>query len=163
MTAIQIWGIAYKGKGMFFYWNNWICSQLLNKNDNFAKKIAWKYLGFILDQMSLGVMCHPEEGFRPLLFSHSWTTHGPESTCWSGNCHCFTEIWPKMYMTFMQFWSDFEKSSVLHTFARWVVKCWAISIYLISIQSYWHRRLHGCPILCIKSLTNAPASFQLVL
>ena len=24
--------------------------------------------------------CHPEGEFKPLLFSHSWTTQGPEST-----------------------------------------------------------------------------------
>ena len=28
-----------------------------------------------------GVRCHPEGKFKPLLFSHSWTNHGPESTC----------------------------------------------------------------------------------
>ena len=63
----------------------------------------------------------------------------------------------------MRFLSDFEKSSVLHTFAHWVVKFWATSIYSISIESYWHRRLHGCPILCVRSLTHAPESFQLLI
>ena len=46
---------------------------------------------------------HPEGEFRPLLFSHSWTTRRPESTCWSGNCRCLTEIWLKMYITYVRF------------------------------------------------------------
>ena len=40
----------------------------------------------LIDQTWLGVRCHPEWEFRPLLFSHSWIIQGPESTCWSGNC-----------------------------------------------------------------------------
>ena len=31
----------------------------------------------ILDQTWLGVRCHQEWEFKPLLFSHSWTTQGP--------------------------------------------------------------------------------------
>ena len=92
----------------------------------------------ILDQTWLGVRCHPEWEFRPLLFSHSWTIQGPESTCWSGNCRCFTEIWPKVYMTYAWFFPDFEKSSVLHIFAHWVVKFLAIPIYLISTGTGFH-------------------------
>ena len=108
-----------------------------------------------IDQTWLGVRCHPEAEFEPLLFSHSWTTHGPESTCWSGNCRCFTEKWPKIYVTYVRFWFDFEKSSVLHIFAHWACKFWAMSIYLISVESYWHRLSHGCKILCVRWLTNA--------
>ena len=35
----------------------------------------------IINQTWLGVRCHPEVEFKPLLFSHSWTNQGPESTC----------------------------------------------------------------------------------
>ena len=31
-------------------------------------------------------------------------------------------------MPYVRFWSAFKKASVLHTFAHWVVKFWAISI-----------------------------------
>ena len=41
-------------------------------------------------------------GKVPLLFLHSWTTQEPESTCWSSNCRCFTEIWQKC--TLYRFW-----------------------------------------------------------
>ena len=50
----------------------------------------------------------PGMGIRPLLFSHCWTIQGPESNCWSGNC--FTEIWPKLYLTYARFFSNLEKS-----------------------------------------------------
>ena len=56
----------------------------------------------------------PRGEFKPLLFLHSWTTQGPESTCRSGNCRCFTE----MYMTYVRLWSDFEKWSALHIFTH---------------------------------------------
>ena len=49
----------------------------------------------VLAILWLSVRCHPEGEFRPLLFLHSWTTQEPESTCWSSNCRCFTEIWQK--------------------------------------------------------------------
>ena len=37
------------------------------------------------------------------------------------------------------------------------------SIYLISIEIYWHRLSHGPKICCVPSLTNAQESFKLVL
>ena len=114
---------------------------------------------YLLYMMAEGKVS-PEGGFKPLLFSHSWTTQGPESTCRSDNCRCFTEIWQKCTLPMCAC----EKSSVLHIFAHWVVTFWAISIYVISIESYWHRRSHGyktsnfrvnfCPIIdkCIREL-----------
>ena len=74
---------------------------------------------------------------------------------WSGNCHCYTEIWPKVYMTYAWFFSDFEKSSVWHIFAHWLVKLFAISICLISIRSYWHRLPRGSNRFSVRSLKNA--------
>ena len=71
---------------------------------------TWSVL-IVIDQTWLAGGCHPEWEFRPLSFSHSWTIQGPESTCWSGNCRCFTEIRPKLYMTYSRFFSDLEKSS----------------------------------------------------
>ena len=74
------------------------------------------YQKYMIDQTWLGVRCHPEGKFKPLLFLHSWTTQGQESTRWSGNCRCFTDIWSKTI------WSNFVKSSMLHIFDCWVVK-----------------------------------------
>ena len=37
-----------------------------------------------------------------------------------------------------------------------------VSIYLISMQSYWPRPSHGCKICCVSSLTNAKESFKFV-
>ena len=44
---------------MLFYLNNWICSQLLNKKDNFAKKCL-KVIRFFTRPDVAGVRCHPE-------------------------------------------------------------------------------------------------------
>ena len=57
----------------------------------------------------LAGLVDPEWEFRLLLFSHSWTIQGPESTC-TGHCSCFTEIWPKVYMNYARFFSDLEKN-----------------------------------------------------
>ena len=103
----------------------------------------------LLDQTWLGVRCHPEWEFRPLLFSHSWTIQGPESTCFSGNCSCFTEIWPKVYMTYARFFSIWKKTSPLSSEA--------ISIYLIPTESYWNRLSRGCNIFSVRFLKNAQA------
>ena len=92
------------------YWD----IQRTDRNDN-----------YVIDQTWLGVRCHPEWEFKLLSFSHSCTIQGPESTCWSGNCRCFTEILPKLYMTYARFFSDLEKSSLLHIPTHWVVKFWA--------------------------------------
>ena len=75
----------------------------------------------LLDQTWLGVRCHPEWEFRPLLFSHSWSIQGPESTC-TGHCSCCTETWPKVYMTYARFFPIWKKTSVLNIFAHCVVK-----------------------------------------
>ena len=95
-----------------------------------------------IDQTWLGVRCHPEGEFRSLLFSNIAGPLRGQNQPVDHSCRCFTEKLPKMYITYVRFWSDFEKSSVLHIFAHWVVKFLAISIYLISIDSYWHRLLH---------------------
>ena len=109
----------------------------------------------VLDQLWLVVRCHPEWEFGPQSFSHSWTIQGTESTCSSGNCRCFTDIWQKLYMTYGRFFSDLEKSSIIHISAHWVVKFWAISIYLISTESYPHRLSRECNIYSVRSLENA--------
>ena len=122
-----------------------------------AAKCANSFL-FVLSTLSrpdvAGGKVSPRGEYKPLLFWHCLTTQGPESTCCSGNCRCFTEIWPKMYMTYVWFWFDFDKSSALHIFAHWVVKYQAISIYLISIKHYWYRLSHGCEICCVRSCTR---------
>ena len=51
---------------MLVYLNNWIGSQLLNNK----KKKFKKMFENILDQTWLGVRCHPEGEFKPLLFSY---------------------------------------------------------------------------------------------
>ena len=56
-----------------------------------------------------------------------------------------------------------ENLTISHIIAHWAVKFWAISIYLLSMEIYWHRLSHGCKICCILSLTNAQESFKLVL
>ena len=61
-------------------------------------------------------------------------------------------------MTYARFFSDLEKSSILHISAHWVVKFWAILIYLISTESYWHRLSRGCNIFSLRSLQNAQDS-----
>ena len=66
-----------------------------------------------VDQTWLGVRRHTAGEFKPLLFSHNWTTQGQNQP---DNCPCFTEIWPKMYITHVRFWFDFDKSSVLNVF-----------------------------------------------
>ena len=51
---------------------------------NFPHWIQKSYfvrLYYELDQTWLRVRCHQEWEFRPLLFPHSWTIQGPESTC----------------------------------------------------------------------------------
>ena len=140
---------------MLFHLKSWICSQLLNKEDNFAKKCL-KIIRF----HTKGVRCHAEMEFNPPFFSHSWTTQGPESTCWSGNYRCFTEIWPKMYMTYVRFWSNFEKTSVLHTFNSLssplfsYVNIFNINTKLLTQAFTWMSNI-VCPVIdkCARELS----------
>ena len=48
-----------------------------------------------------------------------------------------------------RFSSGSGKLTVSLIFAEQVVIFGAISIYLISIGSYWHRPLYGCKIFCV--------------
>ena len=49
--------------------------------DSVSLSVRTYSLTYSIDQTWLGVRCHPEGEFKPLLFSHSWTTQGPESPC----------------------------------------------------------------------------------
>ena len=108
----------------------------------------------LFDQTWLGVRCHPEWEFRPLLFSHSWTIQGPESTC-TGHCSCFTDLWPKMYMTYARFFPIRKKPQRIKHFRP--LSNEAISIYLIPTESYRNRLSRGCNIFSVRFLKNAQA------
>ena len=60
------------------------------------------------------------------------------------------------------FFSDFKKSSVSHIFTHCVVEFLAISIYLISPESHWHRLPRGCNMFSVQSLKNAQERFNLI-
>ena len=64
---------------------------------------------------------------------------------------------------FARFSCGLEKLTESHIIVHRVVKFWAISIYVISIESYCYKRSHEGEICCVRSLTKAQEGFTLVL
>ena len=62
--------MANLATSVVLYLNNCICSQLLNKKDNFAKKCL-KIIRFHTRPDVAGLRRHPEGELKLLLFSHS--------------------------------------------------------------------------------------------
>ena len=120
----------------------------IKKNLVYVSKIWW-FVGklFMLFFLGGGIRCYPEGKFKTLLFPHSWTTQAPQSTLF---------YWNMAYDLCAILVRSWEIKRVTH-FPHWVITFRVISIYLIIMESYWHRLSH----FVSHHWQNAQESFKL--
>ena len=65
----------------------------------------WRKLGgkCVLAILWLSVRCRPKGNLGLYYFHVAGLLRGQNQPVVSGNCRCFTEIWPKMYITYVRF------------------------------------------------------------